>query len=56
MKIDPIYRKENLRVERLNQKKKREGKSFQEHLEEKLNSKKEEFQKQINKSILDILV
>ena len=56
MKIDPIYGKENPQVKHLNQKKKRDGKSFQEQLEEKLNSKKKELQKQIKKSFLDILV
>ncbi len=56
MKIDQIYGKEIFRVNPLPQKKKRRGKTFQEQLEESLNSKKEEVQKQIKKSILDILV
>ena len=55
MKIDPIYGKGNFRVESLIQKKKRPGKSFQEQLEENLNSKKEKVQKQIKNNILDIL-
>ena len=55
MKIEPIYGKENFRVEPLFQKKKRRGKPFQEHLEENLNSKKEKVHKQIKNSILDIL-
>lgn len=56
MKIDPIYGKEIFRVNPLPQKKNRREKSFQEQLEDSLNSKKEEVQKQIKKSILDILV
>ncbi len=56
MKIEPIYRNEIFRVNPFKQKKKRHGKTFQEQLEESLNSKKEEVQKQTKKSILDILV
>jgi len=56
MKIDPIYGKEFFRVNPLPQKKKRQGKTFQEQLEESLNSKTKKIQKEIKKSILDILV
>jgi len=56
MKIDPIFGKEIFRVKPLPKKKNRREKSFQDHLEESLNSKKEEVQKQIKKSVLDILV
>ncbi|MEK9629287.1 MAG: hypothetical protein VW455_09740 [Nitrospinota bacterium] len=56
MKIDTPYGKEIFRVNPLPQKRRRQGKSFQEQLEDSLNTKKEEVQKQIKKSLLDILV
>ena len=55
MKVEPVYGKKRPRIEPLVQKKRRQGKSFQEHLEENLNSKKKELRKQIKKNILDIL-
>ncbi|MBT6718894.1 MAG: hypothetical protein HOB18_14840 [Nitrospina sp.] len=56
MKLNNVYGKEVFRVNNLIQKKRRQGKSFEEQLEDSLNSKKNEIQNKIKKNILDILV
>jgi hypothetical protein len=56
MKIKNTYGKEVFRINPFPHKRKRQGKTFQEQLEDSLNAKKKAVEKQIKKSILDILV